>query len=204
MGQAPIRNNVKCAAPSRTAGRAEPRADSLPPACRSGWAAGTFLGVVGLGTAADLLSKHYAFAALGSSSRRSVEVMGDFLRFTLSANKGIVFGIDVPAWLVLAATLGAIVVVLLLFATSSSRSRGLHVALGMVLAGSLGNAYDRLFGQVRLPGEAAVRTGQVRDFIDVNLYFMRWPVFNVADVLLVVGVFLIVLHLLRESRRGGD
>lgn len=161
----------------------------------------TFLAVAMLGTAADLLSKHYAFAHLLGSASRSVQVIGEFVRFTLSTNRGIVFGIEVPGGLILGATLAAVAVVVFLFASSPRRCWGLHVALGMVLGGSLGNAYDRLFSHVRLPGETAPRVGQVRDFIDVSLYFIRWPVFNVADALLVVGVGLIAVHMLRDRSR---
>ena len=69
-----------------------------------------------------------------------------------------------------------------------SRFWGLHAGLAMVLGGSIGNAYDRLFARVWLPGELEPRIREVRDFVEVDLYFMTWPVFNVADALLVVGV----------------
>ena len=175
---------------------------SLRPAIRSARAVAVFAALVVLGTGVDLVSKHLVFTALSESATLSVEVIGDFLRLTLSTNPGIVFGIEVPGWLVLLATLAAVVVVLVLFATSSARSWGLHVALALVLAGSLGNAHDRLFSRVWLPGETAARTGEVRDFLDVNLYFMRWPAFNVADALLVVGVAVIVVQMVRERPRG--
>ena len=67
------------------------------------------------------------------------------------------------------------------------RSVLLHVALGMVLAGALGNLYDRFHWH------------KVRDFFLVYLGELeapswKWPNFNVADALIVVGVIFILLH----------
>ena len=160
-----------------------------------------FLMVTLLGAAADLLTKHYAFAMLSRRPARSAEVIPGLLWLTLSTNRGIVFGIQVPGVLILTATLVALAIVAFLFATSPSRSWALHSGLAMVLAGSVGNAYDRLFARVWLPGETVPRVHEVRDFIDVDLQFMRWPVFNVADVLLVVGVSVILIHMMRSGRR---
>jgi signal peptidase II len=65
----------------------------------------------------------------------------------------------------------------------------IRLSLGMQLAGALGNLIDRL------------RLGYVIDFLD----FQIWPVFNVADSSIVVGVLLLAVLLLREDfleRRG--
>jgi len=167
------------------------------PAFRSPRSLVLFLAATGLGCAADLLSKHFVFATLLGTGKRP-EVVPGLLRLTLSANPGIVFGIRLPPWLVMLATLAAVAAVVVLFAASARTFWGLHLALGMVLGGALGNAYDRLVVRVQLPGETASHAGRVRDFLDV--YPIRYPIFNVADVLLVVGVALILLHVLRTRR----
>jgi signal peptidase II len=164
-------------------------------ACRSPLAIALFLGVVAVGLAADLYSKHQVFSELINDPTQSRVLVNGLLRFRLSTNPGIVFGLRVPPWTALAATAAAVVMVMLIFATSARRFWGLHLALGMVVGGALGNAYDRLF--CRLVFDGALRTGQVRDFIDV--YPINYPIFNVADILLVVGVGLIMLHLLRHQ-----
>lgn len=59
------------------------------------------------------------------------------------------------------------------------------ISLGMQLGGALGNLVDRLWH------------GQVIDFIDLNFWPMHeWPVFNVADSSLVVGVCILAIYLL--------
>ena len=60
----------------------------------------------------------------------------------------------------------------------------LSVAIGFVVGGSLGNLYDRLF------------FGYVRDFI--NFQFIDFPVFNIADSAITIGVILLVIYFLCE------
>jgi signal peptidase II len=66
----------------------------------------------------------------------------------------------------------------------------LRLALGLALGGALGNFVDR------------VRQGYVVDFIDVNFWpFTDFPVFNVADSSIVVGVALLIGLLMWEDRQ---
>jgi lipoprotein signal peptidase len=65
---------------------------------------------------------------------------------------------------------------------STARDLSLCAALGLILAGTLGNLYDRL-----------VFDG-VRDFL--HFYWFEWPVFNVADCCLVCGAFLLLAQAL--------
>ena len=155
-----------------------------------------FIAIATMGLAADLASKHYAFSTLMDQPDQSATVIDGFLKLSLSTNPGIVFGIRAPAWAVLSATAIATVAVIVLFATSLPRQWMLHASLAMVLSGALGNAYDRIFSRVIFPGDMVPRVGQVRDFIDI--YVIRYPVFNVADILLVVGVGLILLESIRD------
>ncbi len=149
--------------------------------------------------AADLASKEYVFGALSDAPGCARTLIPDVLRFQLSTNPGIVFGLRVPPWSVMVATAAAVIMVIAIFATSWRRLWGLHVALGMVIGGALGNAYDRLFCTVMVDGRLHV--GEVRDFID--FYTISYPVFNLADVFLVVGVLLIMLHMTRSRPAGG-
>jgi signal peptidase II len=159
------------------------------PAWRCPRAVAVFTLAALIGTVADLVSKWQAFACLTDSPDRGATVIPGFLRLSLSVNAGIVFGLPVPPWLVLSATALAVAAVTVLFARSASRFWLLHAALGMVLGGAIGNAYDR------------VTLGRVRDFIDVFVGERHWPTFNVADALLVVGVGLIFIHLLKHPEK---
>src|SRR6185503_282913 len=74
-------------------------------------------------------------------------------------------------------------VVLYLFARDAYRSLANRVLLGCIMGGALGNLVDR------------IRWGRVVDFIDVGLGSVRWPVFNVADSAVTLGVILLAWNL---------
>jgi signal peptidase II len=200
-------------------------------AIRSPVAVAVFLVVAAASLAADLLSKHYVFESLVSDpaleeqiqqvrARRGTDLSPEEVlhnpdirpylqrkvfpgvRFTLSMNPVVVFGLRMPRPLVAVATVVAFALVLLLFATADSKSHSVHLGLGFILAGALGNLYDRLASEVVLPGVDPIRH-QVRDFIDCSRLYYPW-VFNVADVLLVVGVALLLLHWWNTRRRGAS
>jgi signal peptidase II len=112
----------------------------------------------------------------------AVDVLGP-LSLTLSHNRGIAFGLadGGGAGLVLL-TAAALAFVAVLFSRDPARP-GMWVAVGLVAGGALGNLIDR------------VRIGEVTDYVDLPL----WPPFNLADVAIVAGVFLLVAIHLREG-----
>ena len=172
---------------------------------------------VGLGL--DLWTKELAFARLapdgvrynadyrrheivyGPDGRPEVAaVVPGWLQFQAMTNEGAVFGIGQgQRWLFVAVSVLAIGFILYLFATSGDH-RFYQFVLGMLLAGVIGNMYDRLtFGYVRdmiyaLPGKKWPGTGRE---------VFPW-IFNVADSLLCVGVGLIFVYTLRGAPSTRD
>lgn len=121
------------------------------------------------------------------------------LDLTLSANSGVVFGWQLPRWLVAVATVATMALVVFFFATSPRGAWWLQVAMAFILAGALGNLYDRMFSEIALPGGAPPIRYHVRDFI--NCSEIGWDyIFNVADVWLVVGVAMLMVHWWRTGR----
>jgi len=112
-----------------------------------------------------------------------VEVVGRNVELRLAHNPGIAFNAEraVPAtarrWIVVAgalALLGLATMVLARRPAWSARSAGIALAIG----GGLGNLIDRI-----------ARDGEVVDFVHVR----GWPIFNVADVAIAVGLGLLVI-----------
>ena len=68
--------------------------------------------------------------------------------------------------------------------------KGAPVAYGLILGGALGNVIDRLFRG------AGWGKGAVVDMVDVGF----WPIFNVADAALCIGVVLVIVSLLRSPK----
>jgi signal peptidase II len=130
----------------------------------------------------DQLSKYLAVTHL--SPYRAVPVIDHLLFFTLAKNPGGAFGIlQGSGFLVLIVT--AVISIGLLGALlfADLRDGSLKLGLAIIAGGALSNLLDRL------------RLGYVIDFLD----FRVWPVFNLADVAIVVGTGLILLRLLRRA-----
>ena len=101
---------------------------------------------------------------------------------TLSHNKGVAFGLAGGGGvLLLAFTLGALALIVYLFAREPQRP-GMWVSVGLLAGGAIGNLADR------------IRAGAVTDFIAVG----SWPPFNVADISITLGVAALALAFLRE------
>jgi signal peptidase II len=155
---------------------------------RFGISVGFFLASAAFALLADLATKEAVVRWLAPSS--SVKIIDNYVRITHVRNVGASFGLfpGNTHVLIAASSLAVLVVIYLAF-----RSRGRISAmsfLGLILGGALGNLYDR------------VRLGEVVDFIDVGIGSNRWPVFNVADVAVTVGVILMLLEYLRRGAAG--
>jgi lipoprotein signal peptidase len=100
--------------------------------------------VAALGLAADLWSKQWAFTHLPSDPMGARELIPRLLSFRRTLNEGALFGLGKGLWLVfIIASVLALAFVWYLFAQSTRDRRSLHVALALILAGAMGNLYDR-------------------------------------------------------------
>lgn len=128
-----------------------PRPPADPPAWRNGRSIVLLLAIAALGLATDLLTKHLAFTRLPVTGRTGdrIVLIPHVLSFDRSLNLGALFGIGKGmTWVFILASLAAVLFVAYMFATSRRRQWVTHVALALVLAGALGNLYDRLFVRV--------------------------------------------------------
>lgn len=99
-----------------------------------------------LGLAADLWSKQWAFSHLPAAPGASQDLIPRLLSFRRTLNDGALFGLGKGLWLVfIVASILALAFVWYLFAQSTRDRRSLHVALALILAGAMGNLYDRAF-----------------------------------------------------------
>jgi signal peptidase II len=204
-----------------TTGRANPKPPRL--AIKSPAAIVLFVLLAAAGVADDLLSKHYAFkwllndpalnsqlAAHQAASQHTVtnrealhlfkRPVGLGVKLTLSTNPGVVFGLMLPRWGVAVATVLTVALVVVFFATADARAFVVHIALALILAGALGNLYDRCFSEVVVGGFEAIRY-EVRDFLDFSAWGYPW-IFNVADAYLVIGAALLLISWFRTGRKA--
>ncbi|MDH4240025.1 MAG: signal peptidase II [Phycisphaerae bacterium] len=136
------------------------------------------------GLALDLWTKKAVFDFLEHQPHNRYSIIDGVVQFVRTLNDGAAFGLfSGKPYLLGAASIIALVAIVLIFLFSGTGRKLVHIALGLFAAGVCGNFYDRIFND-----------GMVRDFIDVVYWSGKhWPAFNVADALLCVGVGLMVI-----------
>jgi len=168
-----------------------------------------FFALALVGLTLDLCTKQWAFDRLGPPSGEVLWVVDRAVGFETSLNEGALFGLGhgwVRAFVVLSFVAAAGILVWL-FWPGNPKDWTLTAALGSVLAGVLGNLYDRL-GLHGLQWTYATDAHQVgdpvyavRDFILLKAGPFKWPNFNLADTLLVCGAALLLLHAYLDHRK---
>ena len=130
----------------------------------------------------DRLTKLYVIH-LDKINSGSEIFLSKYLNVYLIWNEGIAFGLlsfDEKNLYNYLTVLILIIVVVILFMLFKSRGIKKHGLL-MIFAGALGNLYDRIFYQA------------VPDFIDFHINNFHWFIFNIADIFITIGVFLMIL-----------
>ena len=138
----------------------------------------------------DQWTKRLARQYLYEEGPRSISVIGDVLKLTYVENRGAAFGLLQNQTLFF--IIVGLVVIGVIIASYSQMGRPsvfLTLCLGLQMGGAIGNLVDRM------------REGYVVDFLELPY----WPVFNIADSAIVVGVGgLVYTMLFPGSRRGAD
>lgn len=122
----------------------------------------------------------------------SFNLIGNFLRVSYVQNTG-------AAWSILSGHSTLIIVIticLLIFVYnmmfSYEENRFNNLAFGLLFGGIIGNFADRIF------------MGCVRDFIDVNIFGYNFPVFNIADIGIVLGVIFLIISTIKGEFNDGN
>lgn len=145
--------------------------------------------------AVDQITKFFAVDRL--KERVSVSIIEEFFSLTYVENRGAAFGmLQGGKWIFLAITAVVLVLIIIYYAKHKRTKENLwlRIALTMVAAGAVGNAADRLI------------RGFVVDFFDFNILGYDFPVFNFADILVVVGTILLAggIIFLDDKQKGGE
>lgn len=134
---------------------------------------------------------------------QSFNIIGEFVKFTFVENPGMAFGIDVgetsKLFLSLFSIIASIGILIYLFKLKDEKLI-LRLALALILGGAIGNMIDRTFYGI-FYGYAPIFYGRVVDFINVDFFdfsifgrtYERWPIFNIADSAVTVGVILLLI-----------
>lgn len=120
----------------------------------------------------------------------SIKVLGKFFKLTNVYNEGAAFSLF-DGSKVLLIIVSVISILLLLYMMKDFKASKLNnIAFGLIYGGILGNLIDRLF------------LGYVRDFLDFNIFGFHYPVFNLADSFIVIGVIILIIDLIKGEKNG--
>lgn len=139
----------------------------------------------------DQVTKHWAVLQL--RGQNEIVIIPGFLRFYYTENRGAAFSLfadhaAAETFLAIASIVGAVIFLILLY--RDQHSKAWTASLILLLAGTVGNLIDR------------VRFGYVVDFIAVNFGSYQFPIFNIADSAIVIGVAVMLIELIFESRES--
>ncbi len=146
----------------------------------------------------------------------SIQLLGDWFRFTFTENPGMAFGIEYgPPALITIFSIAATVLIVLYLRKVGHLYTPYRISLALVLGGAVGNIIDRVFYGMILY-DAPIFLGRVVDFIHINVwrgyvaegvpllggkYLALFPIWNVADMAIVTGVLGILLFQRRFHER---
>lgn len=120
----------------------------------------------------------------------SVTLIKNFFYLTYTNNTGAAFSIltDKRIFLVLA---GIIIIILLIYYLKKHQIKNTinKIAFALVIGGSIGNLIDRII------------RGSVVDFIDIKIFSYNFPIFNLADTFITIGVLLLLININKEETK---
>jgi signal peptidase II len=132
----------------------------------------------------------------------SINVFGETVQLTFIENAGMAFGISFGPAKIILSLFSVIASCFLVYYLNKiyHYSRYLKLGVAIILAGAVGNLIDRVFYGV-FYGEAPLFYGKVVDFVrvdipDINIFglnYTHWPIFNVADSCITIGVVILLI-----------
>ncbi|CAM4041654.1 signal peptidase II [Lederbergia lenta] len=119
----------------------------------------------------------------------SIAIINDFFYITSHRNRGAAWGIlEGQMWFFYVITIVVIGVIIYYFEKHAKGKPLFQTSLVFILGGAIGNFIDRVFRK------------EVVDFLDTYIFTYDFPIFNIADSALTVGVVLMFLQMMKEGR----
>lgn len=121
--------------------------------------------------------------------RESISIIDGFLSITSHRNRGAAWGIlqgQMVFFIII--TIVVIIGIVYFLKNYANQSKIYGIGLGLILGGAIGNFIDRIFRK------------EVVDFVDTIIFGYDFPIFNVADAALCVGVALVIFQIFKEDR----
>ena len=148
------------------------------------------LGIIAIVFILDQITKYWIQNT--PAMHTHIEVIKNFLYITYVKNTGAAWSMleNQTVFLIVIAVIETIILIYFLLKVRKDKSKLLYtIALSLMIGGAIGNLYDR------------IQFGFVRDFIDTYPFGYNFPVFNIADSALTIGVILVLIQMFLEERK---
>lgn len=122
----------------------------------------------------------------------SVNIINNFFYINYYQNTGAAWSIleGRQTLLIVVSLLACVLVYSMMFSFEDDKLN--NTAFGLLFGGILGNLFDRIL------------FGYVRDFIDFRIWGYNFPIFNIADMAIVIGVGLIIISTIKGEFKNGN
>ncbi|MBA5850643.1 signal peptidase II [Clostridium sp. cel8] len=144
--------------------------------------------IIAVGLIFDRMTKVWAVGTLSKTSE--IPVIKNLFSLLYAENNGAAFSIfQGKTMLITIATVIIMFFIILYFIKYKPKGRLMRISLALIISGALGNLIDR------------IKYKYVVDFISIhykNIYY--FPIFNLADVMVVTGTFILIFCLLRDEK----
>ena len=150
---------------------------------------------------------HFTYSGMYEGEK--IPAIGNFFRITFIENPGMAFGFDpgmnFKLWISIFSLVASVGLIIYIYYVRNQRL-SLRLALAFILGGAVGNLIDRMLYGI-FYGYAPVFYGRVVDFLDVDFFdfsifgrnYDRWPIFNVADAAVTIGVLILIIFYKKNS-----
>lgn len=138
----------------------------------------------------DIFTKQLVLNTL--IEHQSISIINNFFNITFAKNTGVAFSFlegKVPLIILMTSI---IILLILKYIKSTNPNKYETICYGLIIGGAIGNLIDRII------------YGYVIDFLDFNLFGYPFPIFNLADTAIVIGIFALIILSLIESRNQNE
>ena len=138
----------------------------------------------------DQISKYWI--QMNPSLHTHIEIIPNFLYITYVKNTGAAWSMlsNQTVFLIIISIIETIILIYFLIKCKKNKDSKLYlISLSLMIGGAIGNLIDR------------IQFGFVRDFIDTYPFGYNFPVFNIADSALTIGVILLLIQFVLEERK---
>ena len=138
----------------------------------------------------DILTKQIVIKLM--IPHQSITIIPNFFQITYAKNTGVAFSILEGKQIFIIIMTLIVLGIIIKYIKELATTKYDIISYALVIGGALGNLLDRVI------------YGYVIDFLDFQIFNYNFPIFNVADIGIVVGIFLLLLKNLKESRNDNE